>query len=425
MRLAAGAATDAGRVRDHNEDSYLLDDERSLFAVADGVGGHRGGEVASSTALEALRAGVASGTALHEAAQSANSAVYDLAATDEALRGMGTTLTALTTIGGSTALLAHVGDSRAYRLRDGAIERLTEDHSLVEELVREGRLTSEQADSHPQRNYITRALGLEPDVEVDIVSVALHAGDRILLCSDGLTTMVRERDIERISRNETDPARAAELLIDAACDAGGEDNVTAVVIDFLEVDGAEAPDPEALAETSPPTTPLPVSEPDIGPPTSAPTITVTRRRLRSFLLLVLPLILFVGLAFTTVAWYARRTYYVGLSGDRVALYRGVPGGLLIWDPTVETISDIDLRDLDPADQAAVADGVAEGSRDRAESYLATLEERATAATSTTSTTTTTRPPRRTTTTTRPPKKTTTTTAGGTARTSPATITGGP
>ncbi len=424
MRLSAGAATDAGRVRDHNEDSYLLDDERSLYAVADGVGGHRGGEVASSTALEALRAGFASGMPVNEAARSANRAVYDLAATDEALRGMGTTLTALTTVGGSTALLAHVGDSRAYRLRDGDIERLTEDHSLVEELVREGRLTAEQADSHPQRNYITRALGLEHEVEVDLVSVSLLAGDRLLLCSDGLTTMVREREIERISRNEADALRAAERLVDAACDAGGEDNVTAVVIDVVEVDAAEAPDPEALAAASPPTTPLPVSAPDIEPTEPAPTVTVARRRLRSFLLLALPLILFVGLAFTTVAWYARRTYYVGLSGDRVALYRGVPGGLLIWDPTVEATSDLDLRDLDAADQADVAEGTAEGSRDRAERYLVTLEERATAATSTTSTTTTTRPPRKTTTTTRP-RSATTTTARGTARTSPTTSTGGP
>ncbi len=411
MKLSAGAATDAGRVRDHNEDSYLLDAERSLFAVADGIGGHQAGEVASTTALEALRAAVAGGKPLHEAAQSANRAVYELAVADESLRGMGTTLTALVAIGGRTALLAHVGDSRAYRLRDGAIDRLTEDHSLVEELVREGRLTPEQADAHPQRNYITRALGLDADVQVDLVTVPVRVGDRILLCSDGLTTMVREREIERIARNEADPVHAAERLVDAACEAGGEDNVTAVVVDVLEIDDTGGPDPEELAAVSLPTTPLPVSEPDVEPAPPPPAPIVVRHRLRSIMLLVVPLILFVGLAFATVAWYARRTYYVGLSGDRVALYRGVPGGLLLWDPTVEVTSDIDLRDLESADQADVAEGAAEGSRDRAESYLATLEERATAATSTTTTTR----PRRTTTTTGT-RRTTTTPATSTSTT---------
>lgn len=415
MRFAVGAATDPGRRRDHNEDSFLVDDERSLFAVADGLGGHQAGEVASSTALEALRAAVASGRPINEAALAANRAVHELAIGDPKLHGMGTTLTAFIAIGGRTALIAHVGDSRAYRLREGTIERLTEDHSLVEELVREGRITAEQADSHPQRAIITRALGLEPDVEVDLVTVPVRAGDRILICSDGLTTMVRERDIERISRSEADPGRAADHLVEAACEAGGEDNVTTIIIDVLEIDDS-APDPEELAAESAPATPIPVTAPDVETE-EAPVLLVRRRRLRSALLLFVPLAIFLGLAFGTVAWYARRTYYVGVEGERVAIYRGVPGGLLIWDPTVEQRTDLALSDVEAADQIALLDGAAEGSLDRAESYLDLLKERAAAATTTTSTTTTTRPPR-TTTTTRPGRATTTTGPGGTATSPP-------
>jgi len=195
VKLAAASATDQGRVRSNNEDAFLIDDQRALFAVADGMGGHRGGEVASHTAIEALRAAIANGTPLHDAITRANTAVLTRAAGDDELTGMGTTMTAVVAIGGRQLLIGHVGDSRAYMMHEGTLRRATDDHSLVEELVREGRLTPEQAEAHPQRAIVTRALGVDDPVDVDLYTLDVEAGDRVLLCSDGLTTMVRERDI--------------------------------------------------------------------------------------------------------------------------------------------------------------------------------------------------------------------------------------
>src|SRR6185295_12691287 len=138
-------------------------------------------------------------------------------------------------------------DSRAYLLHDGTLRRITDDHSLVEEMVREGRLTAEQAESHPRRSIVTRALGVDREVEVDLYTIEVAAGDRVLLCSDGLTTMVRDRDVERLARAETDPQRAAEVLVEAANRAGGEDNTSVVIVDVVEVDAAATPDPDLLA----------------------------------------------------------------------------------------------------------------------------------------------------------------------------------
>src|SRR5439155_432177 len=223
VKLAAASATDQGRVRSNNEDAFLIDDQRALFAVADGMGGHRGGEVASHTAIEALRAAVANGTPLHDAITRANTAVLTRAAGDDELAGMGTTMTAVVAIGGRQLLIGHVGDSRAYMLHEGTLRRATEDHSLVEELVREGRLTPEQAEAHPQRAIVTRALGVDDPVDVDLYTLDVEAGDRVVLCSDGLTTMVRERDIERLARAEPDPQRLAQALVAAATAPGGGD----------------------------------------------------------------------------------------------------------------------------------------------------------------------------------------------------------
>ena len=168
----------------------------------------------------------------------ANTAVWDKAAGDTDLAGMGTTLTAAIFDGG-TLTIAHVGDSRAYLLRDDRLERLTTDHSLVEELIRDGKLTEEQAAVHPQRSIITRALGVDSSVEVDVYSLVLQGGDRVIICSDGLTSMVRATGIAEILREQPDPTAAANALVDAANAAGGEDNITVVVLDAV----AEAKDP--------------------------------------------------------------------------------------------------------------------------------------------------------------------------------------
>jgi serine/threonine protein phosphatase PrpC len=270
MRLVPGGATDQGQVRDSNEDGYVVDRRLQLFAIADGMGGHRAGEVASATALEALRASVASGTALGDAITSANAAVFGKATDDESLSGMGTTLTALMP-DRDGVLIGHVGDSRAYLLRDGTLRQLTTDHSLVQEFIREGRLTEEQAAVHPQRSIITRALGVEPEVEVDVYPVPLHAGDRILLCSDGLSTMLRSDDIAGLLRRESDPTRAANLLVDAANAAGGEDNITTIVVD-VEDDGADpfAPAPPSLSPSVTTTTPETLTGAEAAPSPAAP-----------------------------------------------------------------------------------------------------------------------------------------------------------
>ena len=225
-----GAATDVGRVRDGNEDAYLVDDAMGLIAVADGMGGHRAGEVASATALEALRAAITGGRPLRESIEDANEAVYTKSLTDTSLRGMGTTLTAGTLVAGDTLLVGHVGDSRAYLLHDGELRQVTDDHSLVEELVREGRLTADEAAVHPQRSIITRALGVDASVEVDVYPVELVPGDRLLLCSDGLTGMVRPTTSRPPCDARATPRAPPTQLVDAANAAGGEDNITVVVV---------------------------------------------------------------------------------------------------------------------------------------------------------------------------------------------------
>jgi protein phosphatase len=389
VKLVAGAFTDEGRLRDLNEDSHVIDERLLLFAIADGMGGHQGGEVASQTAIEALRAAVAGGRSINDAIELANTAVIERAHGRPELAGMGTTMTAVVVAGGRQLLVGHVGDSRAYLLHEGTLQRLTHDHSLVEELVRDGRLTPEQAESHPQRSIITRALGVDTEVDVDLYTVEVTPGDRVILCSDGLTTMVRERDVERIARAESDPQHASEALVDAANTAGGEDNITVVVLDVVEVDDSAAPDPEMLAAPEPVATPVPEPAPEVPEPPVKPPRASRSRRVRAVLFVLVPLVAIVAIGAAVLGWYARNSYYVGVADGDVVLYKGVPGGVLGWDPTVEERSRLEFDELTPIDQAAVADGAARGSRDKAESYLDRLLVRSTTTTTTTTTSTST------------------------------------
>ena len=451
MKLLPGGATDQGQVRDSNEDGYVVDRRLQLYAIADGMGGHRGGEVASATALEALRAAVASGNGLGDAITSANAAVFAKAIDDETLAGMGTTLTAIVPDTGGV-LVGHVGDSRAYLLRDGELRQLTTDHSLVQEFIREGRLTEEQAAVHPQRSIITRALGVEPDVEVDVYPVPLLAGDRLLICSDGLSTMLRPEDISGLLRRESDPTRAANLLVDAANAAGGEDNITTIVVD-VEDDGADPFAPAAPSVGTSVTTAAPVGEPDVagdgapGTPTDAtaaiPAVTdgasgdatiavppvrdepkpapdpatelpegataaqalaareraerkKDRHPVRSagrFARFIVPILLILGLAVGITAWYARRTYYVDFNrAGEVTVYQGRPGGLLVWDPTVIQTSNVTRAELSEDAVLDVEDRKEFSDKGAALAFVGRVQERATPTTSTTTTTTTTRVP---------------------------------
>ena len=231
MRISAhAAATHAGRKRRHNEDAYV--ERPPLFAIADGMGGARAGEVASRLAAAALEDDRVPGgepeERVVELIQEANRRVFERANEDASASGMGTTMTVAIVDDGSVTI-GHVGDSRAYRLRHGDLEQLTDDHSLVAELVRSGRLTPEEADAHPQRSVITRAVGTDPDVDVDAFTVAAEAGDVYLLCSDGLTDMLDDGGIRTVFEEHPDDLRAAAKgLVTAANRVGGDDNITVV-----------------------------------------------------------------------------------------------------------------------------------------------------------------------------------------------------
>ncbi len=242
--------TDTGRARADNEDSAYA--RPPLYVVADGMGGAQAGEVASALAVEEFRGGLtAQGTAeqrLSERVQAANRRIYETAHRRLEHEGMGTTLTAVY-LDEANLAVAHVGDSRAYFFREGELVRLTHDHSLVEELIRRGKLTPEQAAAHPQRSIITRALGIEPEVEVDTWTYPMRAGDVVLLCSDGLTSMISEPQIAAVLAQQPDLELAGDRLIAEANEAGGRDNIT-VVLFRLEDVGAASGDPAVTEEST-------------------------------------------------------------------------------------------------------------------------------------------------------------------------------
>jgi protein phosphatase len=317
--------TDTGRQRRANEDAYFA--RAPVFAVADGMGGAQAGEVASRIAAEAFEAPLKESQAgerqLKRIVQNANKRIHELAQDDASRAGMGTTLTAAL-LGEDEISLAHVGDSRAYRLRDGELSQLTNDHSLVEELRRQGRLTDEQAEDHPQRSIITRALGPEADVKIDTMTFPARDGDVYLLCSDGLTTMVNEDRIAEILLEASSLDSAVKELVHVANGEGGRDNITAVA--FRLADSGEAVEEEAEDLTL------------VGPTAAREGLTgeavraaatrqsaesgrsLPRRALTGILAVVVVAALVVA-----AVWGARQVYFLGTDdAGRVALYRGLP-----------------------------------------------------------------------------------------------------
>ena len=410
--LRAGAATDVGRVRQINEDRYLADD--GLFAVADGVGGHQAGEVAAQTSVETLRRAFTDHTAqgLVEAVMAANQAVWELAQGNSEKRGMGTTLTAMALVtedGDEQLALTNVGDSRAYLLQQGELVQLTEDHSLVAELERDGRITAEEAQVHPQRSIITRALGMEPAIEVDCWKIIPYRGDRILLCSDGLTNELSNDRIASTLRQLADPQEAARDLVRQARAEGGGDNITVVVVDVVDDGGRAEEASAALAESperpAPVPPPLPPTEAQVVRPARPSTSTATATRARTpaptppvaaprrftwrvlaFCVLVLAVFAAVTLS---VGWYARSAYFVGLDGDRVAIFRGRPGGLLWFEPTLQERKPLTLGDVLPVHHNELRRGKAQSSKAAADRYVNNLRQEAEARTAAGTTTTTT------------------------------------
>jgi PPM family protein phosphatase len=327
--------TDTGRQRSENEDSLFV--RAPIFVVADGMGGAQAGEVASKAAAEAFDRDLPDappGPVLRETIEAANRQIHQLAHADPSRAGMGTTITAAIVDARNEEVgIGHVGDSRAYRLRGGRLERLTRDHSLVEEMRRKGQITDEQAEDHPQRSIITRALGPEPEVEVDVQTVPAAPGDVFLLCSDGLTTMVDEKRIAAVLAAAPSMREAVRALVDEANGAGGRDNITALA---FRLEDAAAPLRDAAGDAT-----------LIGSAAEEAGLTTTevrrraaaaaagkrreqlaakrpRRRLRTAAKLLAALLILAALAFG--AWWGnRQAWFLGTDeGGRVALYRGLP-----------------------------------------------------------------------------------------------------
>ena len=409
-----------GRVRTNNEDSLLVLDR--LFVVADGMGGHRAGEVASQLAVHALEQtfGAAERIAtvddLIDAVRRANLAIIEESLTNPEHRGMGTTITALAPIemqGEETLAVINVGDSRTYRLHDGELEQLTEDHSLVQEMVRDGRLSPEEAAIHPQRNIVTRALGVEPDLDVDWLTVTPYAGDRFVLASDGLFDEVGDAKIAAVLRRVPDPYAAAEELVRLANEAGGHDNVTVVVVDVVDDGGRSEAASSALEGEKTQAVPIvgtsfartgaaPGDDPDArssADSSQAPEATATepakgdgekgqKRDRRSWLswrvLAFAAVLVFIAVvALGAVWWQARNTYFVALDDGEVIIFRGQPGGVLWFDPTVEERTGIAEREVPASSRSRLDDGVEYSSLADAERFVTNLQERIDEATTTT------------------------------------------
>ncbi len=396
LRLRWGKATDVGRVRSHNEDSSLVND--LVFAVADGMGGHRGGAVASQMALDSLEASFTEPTseALVAAAYDANEAVFERSNDDPELRGMGTTLVAIAPVDEEdpdSELVAwvHVGDSRIYLYRDDELQQLTEDHSLVEQWVREGTISAEEARSHPQRNILTRALGIGSEVGIDAGTVIPYAGDRFVLCSDGLFNEVDEPRIEATLRRLADPEDASQELVRQAVENGGRDNITVIVIEVVNDDDAAATASAAVRTT----TVEGHADRPIAKASKAPRKTRKERRKargarprrvtwRVLLFVLLFLAILAGGA-AVIGYQARNTYYVGFKGDSVVVFRGKPGGMLWFKPTFEQDTGLTRAQIPQSEIDRITNGQEESTVSDADAYVQSIRDRTTTTTSTTTT----------------------------------------
>ncbi|MBA2274755.1 MAG: Stp1/IreP family PP2C-type Ser/Thr phosphatase [Actinobacteria bacterium] len=384
MKITVGVRSDTGRVREGNEDSFLV--KSPLFALADGMGGHLGGEVASQIAIRIIEedpSSVLDGDhdTLAQLVRRANEAIFERAGTDRELEGMGTTCTLLV-LDGNQAHLAHVGDSRAYLLRDQHLEQVTQDHTLVQRMVQEGQLEPEEAIHHPHGNIITRALGVEPDIEVDIIVKELQDNDRILLCSDGLTDMITPEDITRILVGKPEPQEAADNLVDAANEAGGQDNITALIVRVTKAEGDEHRAPNhTAAPRVPPPPPDGGNTGEFQAVDDAPTVPASRSRRRwiAKTLATVAILAILGAAsYAGVRYLLSRSFFVGVDdGGSITVFRGIP----------EEVAGITLKETELDSNLAwerlptrnlkenVRDGIRVDSLGEAEQTVVNLRER--------------------------------------------------
>ncbi|MFM8866741.1 MAG: Stp1/IreP family PP2C-type Ser/Thr phosphatase [Ilumatobacteraceae bacterium] len=351
VKIRHGVATDTGNLRQQNEDAFVVTDR--LIAVADGMGGHNAGEVASRLAVSMLHDRAATPFAsvgeLVDLVTDINVAIHREATTNSGQRGMGTTLTVAALVPEGPVphvLIANVGDSRTYLLRDGEIRQITVDHSYVQELVHEGVLTAEEARLHPRRNIVTRALGIDAHVMVDSWTLPVMPGDRFLLCSDGLVDEVSVEDVTALLRNTTDPKKVAQTLVNKAKESGGRDNITAAVLDVLSVDTPE----------------IPVDEPN------------TRKKAFALVTGLVALAVFSVVSLWGVA--ARGGYSVSFDGtraDSVLVIR--KGTSWLWiKPTVEETTTITRGDVLPALETEIDREPAFRTFDDASTYLQSIAE---------------------------------------------------
>jgi protein phosphatase len=387
ISLRYAARSDTGLVREGNEDSVYAGPR--LLAVADGMGGHAAGEVASAVIIAGVAAldddvpGSDLLGALKAAVLQANSNLAEMVAGDDELRGMGTTLTALLSEGSRLGLV-HVGDSRAYLLRGGELRQITTDHTLVQALVDEGRITPEEADVHPQRSFITRTLDGSP-VELDLSIREARVGDRYLLCSDGLSGVVSDATLAEALAAEPDPARCADRLVELALRGGGPDNITCIVADVVDspttpeapvVGGAVAPkeqDHGLLPDTSAGRAAAVRGrhaarrEAPVAPESSAP----VRRRRRGVLVVLAVLLVLAALGGGTA--YVQAQYYVGDDRGTVAIFRGVSGAVLGLElHRVKERSDVPVTALPAYEESRVRQGVSATGVSDAQRIVANL-----------------------------------------------------
>jgi len=344
--ITYGAVTHVGQVRTSNEDSLLADN--NVFMVADGMGGHNAGEVASLMAVEQLReaaSGIIAETDLVQALESANEVIYAESMTNHLHHGMGTTLAAMVVLENNTLVVAHVGDSRVYMWHEGALSRLSKDHSYVQELVDEGIVSIEEARTHPRRNIVTRALGIDADVEVEANTFPVTVGAWYVLCSDGLVDEISDADIAKVLERCTSPHEAAQALVDAANAAGGRDNITVIVVSTASPDAevqvhVEVPSTSGADDTNP--AGIPVVEAATPAPASAP----AKKKFRFGPVLFWSALVGIVLAVLVVfAAYGRTGYFVSFQGDDVVVLKGRPGGVLWFNPTVEARTTLTRSDL--------------------------------------------------------------------------------
>jgi PPM family protein phosphatase len=365
LRIVEEAArTDTGRQRHANEDSYYA--RSPVYVVADGMGGAQAGEVASRIAADVFDEELSDGNPeqeLERLAREANRRIFQLASSDSSRSGMGTTLTGAF-ISSDEVSIVHVGDSRAYLYRDGELRQLTRDHSLVEELRRQGQLTSEEAEEHPQRSIITRALGPEPDVEPDIHTHQARSGDVFLLCSDGLTSMIREEQVREILSESDSLRTAVDRLVDEANRAGGRDNITVVCFRLGgelsasaaddTITGLHSRDVRAAAEPAAMTTEAPTAPPRVA---DRPARRRKRRiRARRLAITVIVLAAIGGAVFGAAAGL-RRVYFIGEDRGLVTLYRGVPYDLPLGIDLYQSryVSSVPVRALSPVERRRLLD----------------------------------------------------------------------